>query len=302
MNRDKELPLALTERWTLPHPQWPQATWDLVLRHCSGEEWVQDLPDECIDLVYIDPPFATGREWKMQWDGGVTTSFADPVGDIEDYTQWLAQILAQVHRVLKPTGSLCVHLDWHAVHYVKVALDGIFGYSNFKNEIIWAYRTAGNSKRHFARKHDTILLYAKDVKEAKFNVLKQRSYLKKRYGYGAHYQEHFDPERQQYYTEVLMRDVWTDIPALKGCNRERVGYPTQKPLKLLERLILATTDPDDVVADFFCGSGTTLEAAVRHGRRFLGCDISQEAVTIARERLLRARKALAQMQLFEGEL
>ncbi len=281
----KDLPLALTPRWQLPQPEWSPVTWSTVLRCADAVDWLDEIPDGCLDLVYIDPPFATGKTWKMQWGHGQVRSFADPVSHVREYTSWLAGILQSIHRVLKDSGSLCVHLDWHAVHYVKVALDEIFGYDNFRNEIIWAYRTAGNSKNHFARKHDTILLYCKDCKKAKFYPQRQRSYLQKRYGYGEHYQEQYDPQKQQYYTEVLMRDVWTDISALKGCNRERVGYPTQKPLSLVQRLIAATTQPGDVVADFFCGSGTTLVAAGKMERRFLGCDVSSTAVSVAKQRL-----------------
>lgn len=282
------LPLAFQADFTDPQPEWGDELWQRVVRHCQAESWLEELPENSVDLVYIDPPFGTGRKLVMVDQSGVKRGFRDLPTDITAYVEWLTEILVLIRKVLKPTGSVFVHLDWRTVHYIKVEMDRIFGYDNFKNEIIWAYRTAGNSKRYFARKHDTILFYGKDGEKTKFFLPKERSYLKKRYNYGAHYPEYYDAETGRYYTNVLMRDVWTDIPALKGCNQEKVGYPTQKPLKLLERIIEATTEPGDIVADFFCGSGTTLVAAKRLGRHYFGCDSSLEAVNIARTRLLEA--------------
>lgn len=294
------LPLALTNEWHLPCLNWGESQWSRVVRCCDAVRWLEELPPETVDLVYIDPPFASGKTWSMGWKDGQTRSFNDYVSDVQQFAEWLSEPLRLIHRVLKESGSVFVHLDWHAVHYVKIAMDQIFGYDNFKNEVIWAYRTAGNSKRHFARKHDNILFYCKNQQKARFFPQKQRSYLKKHYGYGDHYRENYDPESQQYYTEVLMRDVWTDIPALKGCNRERVGYPTQKPLALLKRVITAVTEPGDVVADFFCGSGTTLVAAAQLQRRFFGCDISPDAVQVTRQRLQQYCDEGGQTSLFLG--
>lgn len=281
-------PLALREEFPEPSAWWDETLWQRVVRHCDAVSWLRELPENSVDLVYIDPPFGTGRKLVMVDKSGVERGFRDLLADVSAYVDWLSEVLKLIQRILKSTGSLFVHLDWRTVHYVKVAMDRIFGCDNFKNEIIWAYRTAGNSKKYFARKHDTILFYSKDWRKTKFFIPKERSYLKKQYNYGAHYPEYYDSETGQYFSEVLMRDVWSDISPLKGCNREKVGYPTQKPLKLLERIIEATTEPGDVVGDFFCGSGTTLVAAQHLGRRYFGCDSSREAVNIARARLLRS--------------
>jgi DNA modification methylase len=199
--------------------------------------------------------------------------------------------LAEMHRLLKPTGSLFVHLDWHAVHYVKLALDQLFGPRLFINEIIWAYRTGGTARRHLARKHDTILFYAR-TPHYKFHPLRERSALAHRYGFA---NAGVRIDAQGPYRMTRMRDVW-EIPALRGNMPERVAFPTQKPLALLERLVALVTEPGDTVGDLFCGSGTALVAALRGGRRALGADLSREALRLAAERLSAAAAPQASAQ------
>jgi len=243
------------------------------------------LPDACLDLIYADPPFNTGRRraqglpghvFNDRWPGGVRT-----------YLSFLEPRLREMHRLLKPTGTLYLHLDWHAVHYAKVLLDEIFGYDNFLNEIVWSYRTGGLCPRWFARKHDTLLVYARQRGRHTFHV--QRGGCFRTDGMN------FDDDGRPYKTTrngrlyfhadgPAITDVW-DIPFLSTVARERTGYPGQKPLALLERVVRASSNPGDIVADFFCGSGTTLVAAKRLGRHFLGCDASARAVAIARRRL-----------------
>jgi site-specific DNA-methyltransferase (adenine-specific) len=245
------------------------------------------LPDAGCDLIYADPPFGTG---KRQTGRNAAQEFSDfwP-GGVDGYLAFLRPRLEHFRRLLKATGTLYLHLDWHTVHYVKVYLDKLFGYENMLNEIIWSYRTGGRSTRWFARKHDTILVYARRAGRHRFNLLREgsfrtdgmqvdqdgRPYKNTRAG-----RLYFHPDGP------AMTDVW-EIPFLSTVSLERTGYPTQKPEALLERIIQASSNPDDVVADFFCGSGTALAVAQRLGRRWIGCDISPEAVDIARRRLAR---------------
>jgi len=210
-------------------------------------------------------------------------------GGPDRFLEFLRPRLVQMHRLLSPRGTLHVHLDWHAVHYAKVALDRIFGPDNFLNEIIWSYRTGGCSRRWFPRKHDTILVYARCAGRHTFQPQRGGAFrtdglktdssgrLYKNTTRGRLYFHHGGP---------LLTDVW-EIPFLSTVSRERTGYPAQKPEKLLERIVLAWSRPGDLVADFFCGSGTTAVVAARTGRRWLACDISPQAVQITRRRLAR---------------
>ncbi|HSW46755.1 MAG TPA: site-specific DNA-methyltransferase [Phycisphaerae bacterium] len=243
------------------------------------------LPSGSIDLIYADPPFFTG---KRRAHGGGRHAFTDCwSGGLTDYLAFLRSRLEEMRRLLKPSGALYVHLDWHAVHHVKIMLDEVFGSENFLNEIIWSYRTGGCSRRWFPRKHDTLLVYARRIGRHRFNILRDGVFRTD----GLKYDETGRPYkstragRLYFHREgPAITDVW-EIPFLSTVSRERVGYPTQKPEALLERVIRASTDGGDVVADFFCGSGTTLAVAARLGRRWLGCDVSPGAVRLSRRRL-----------------
>ena len=248
-------------------------------------EFMASLRAARCDLIYADPPFFTGKKHR-QADGRHQVRDCWPDG-LDGYLDFLRPRFEQMRRLLKPTGTLYVHLDWHAVHYVKAMLDEVFGYDHFLNEVIWSYRTGGRSTRWFARKHDTILLYARRVGRQKFNVLRDGAFRTD----GMNYDEQGRPYKQTQAGRLYfhpdgpaLTDVW-EIPFLSTVSRQRTGYPTQKPEALLERIIRASTDPGDVVADFFCGSGTTLAVAERLGRRWIGCDASPEAVRLARRRL-----------------
>lgn len=228
------------------------------------------------DLIYCDPPFFSGRTHRT-----AAVGFDDRwCGDLHGYLAWLMPRLEEMYRLLKPTGSLFLHLDWHAVHAVKVAMDRRVGRERFVNEVIWSYRTGGTGGRWLARKHDTLLFYARGT-DYKFHALRERSDLRHKYGF-ANAQVRVD-ERGPY-RMTRMRDVW-EISALRGNSPERVSYPTQKPLALLERIIALTTDPGDLVGDLLCGSGTTLVAAQRLGRRAIGADHNPEALDLATQRL-----------------
>lgn len=248
---------------------------------------MKTLPPGCCDLIYADPPFRTGRrrtgrseahEFQDAWPGG-----------LESYLAFLKPRLVEFRRLLKPSGSLYVHLDWRSVHYVKIELDRLFGAACFLNEIIWSYRTGGRSTRWFARKHDTILAYARRAGRQVFNVLREGAYrtdgLKRDPG-GRPYKQTRAGRLYFHADGPAMTDVW-EIPFLSTVSLERTGYPAQKPEALLERIIQAASRPGDVVADFFCGSGTTLVAAQRLGRAWIGCDVSREAVRLSEQRLAR---------------
>lgn len=267
---------------------------------------MRSLPSESIDLIYIDPPFFSGRNYncifgdddeirsfKDIWDGGLPT-----------YLAWLNARLWEMKRLLKTSGSIFIHLDWHAAQYVKCELDKIFGYDNFINEIIWGYDVGGKSKRHFARKHDNIFWYSK-AKDYFFDSKAVRVPMKsgeKSFGgrletdadgrkyrlvYGTK-DKNGNAKYYKYYLDEgkIPEDYWTDINSLQSKVTERIGYPTQKPEELLKRIISCASPEKGVVADFFSGGGTTVSVAEKLGRNWIGTDISRIAVSVARDRLL----------------
>lgn len=208
-------------------------------------------------------------------------------GGFREYLAFLQPRLEQARRLLARSGSLYLHLDWRTVHYVKCLADEIFGIENFLNEIVWSYRTGGRSDRWFARKHDTLLLYAKQAGRHVFHVERSGSFRTDGLLYDDAGRPYKNTRKGRLYFHPdgpACTDVW-EIPFLSTVSCERTGYPAQKPETLLERIIRTSTDPGQLVADFFCGSGTTLAVAKRLGRRYLGCDVSGEAVAITRRRL-----------------
>lgn len=239
------------------------------------------LPAACVDLLYLDPPFGTGRTFS-----DVSGSFDDRWGaGIQEYVAWLMQRVLACRRVLVPTGSLFVHLDRRAVHYVKVALDEHWGAACFRNEIIWHYTGGGRARRVFSHKHDTILWYSNDAATWTFNrdALRQ-PYLPTsgyaRSGIRSAAGKHYAPHPQG----TPPDDVW-DIPMINPMAAERVGYPTQKPERLLRRIITAASNVGETVADLCCGSGTTAVIAHRMGRRWIAADVSAAAVATTATRL-----------------
>jgi DNA modification methylase len=250
---------------------------------CDCLDLLAKLDDDSLDLVYIDPPFCTQGHRKR----GLDQAYLDQwPGGLDSYLEFLNPRLEQMRRILKATGTIFVHLDYRAVHYVKLALDRLFGYEHFLNEIIWSYRTGGVSKRWFSRKHQTILAYAKDSKRHKFHVQRNGQFRTDGLSYDEQGRPYKSTRRGRLYFDrrgPILTDVW-EIPFLSTVGRERAGYPDQKPIKLLERIITSCTDPDDRVADFFVGSGTTVLAANRLGRRWLGCDINPNAIKLADRR------------------
>ena len=290
------LPFQIVERVSFGHPDLP------ANRLIWGDNLhvMRQLPSESIDLIYIDPPFFSGRQYNIIFgDQNEVRSFTDIwEGGMPGYLIWLNARLYEMKRLLKKTGSIMIHLDEHAVHYVKVEMDKVFGYSSFVNEIIWHYTGGGRSKRYFSNKHDTILWYAKDGRNGRFffDVDAVRVPYKETSGYakggivsakGKRYLPH--PEG------TPVDDVW-DIPIVNPLSKERIGYPTQKPEALLERIIKSACPPDGIVADFFCGGGTTPAVAQRLGRRWIACDQSRVAVAVTADRLIRGAQQL-QMDL-----
>jgi site-specific DNA-methyltransferase (adenine-specific) len=252
---------------------------------CDNLVVLRELPAGACSLIYVDPPFGTGQRRKGA--GPDVPAFDDPyAGGIEAFVEFLRPRLEQMHRVLSERGSLYLHLDWRTVHHVKVLLDTIFGRENFLNEIIWSYRTGGGCQRWFARKHDTLLLYAKRAGHHVFNVLREGEFRTRGLNVDEEGRPYKMTRRGRLYFHPdgpAMTDVW-EIPFLSTVAKERNGYPSQKPEALLERIIRASSEEGDRVADFFCGSGTTLAVAKRLGRRYLGCDINPAAIEIAAQR------------------
>jgi site-specific DNA-methyltransferase (adenine-specific) len=243
------------------------------------------LDDGCCDLIITDPPFYTGRRQEGGRNKtGQALSYDDLWEDHDQYIAFMQTRLIEAHRLLSPTGTVIVHLDYRAVHEIKIELDRIFGRERFINEIIWHYTGGGRAKRYFSRKHDTLLWYGKGESWT-FNIDEVRVPYKETSGFarggivgqsGKRYYPHPDG--------TPVDDVW-DIPMVNPLSRERCGYPSQKPLRLLERLVLALSNEGDLIFDPFCGSGTTAIAAAGKGRRWIGCDESPDAVEATKSRL-----------------
>lgn len=292
-----------------------------VIHHGDNLDILRTLPDECVDLIYLDPPFNTNRtrrgtsrssdaasasDAQRGSPTGAAITFDDRFASTAAYIDFMRPRCVEFARVLKPTGSLYHHCDYRAVHHVKVMLDGILGESSFLNEIIWVYESGGRARRHFHRKHDTLLLYAPGAvggaytfngaaiaaprnrcpacgsERTKWNNLKKHDD-----GTGRVYRTiRSNGKEYRYYDDepTTPSDVW-HINHLQQKDPERADYPTQKPLALLERIIKVSSNESDLILDPFAGSGTTLVAAQSLDRRWIGIDKSESACAIAAERL-----------------
>jgi DNA modification methylase len=252
------------------------------------------LGDGCLDAIYIDPPFGTGAVRH-----GKGHAYPDRADDPDAFVDWLGPYLAHSHRALRRTGSLMVHLDYRAVHYVKIALDRLFGRDLFVNEIVWCYSVGGKSRRGFGRKHDTILWYARSADWAFYPDairVPRRAGSHMRLVDGV--QEKTDRRTGRVYrypvaAGKIPEDWWTDVETLNHSDRERTGWPSQKPERLVERLIRAVTVPGDRVADWFAGSGTTAAVAQRLGRGFITVDRESAAIDVCLARLTQQGTRLA---------
>ena len=250
--------------------------------------FLKELTDDSVDLVYLDPPFNSNRDRVTVGMRSQVRCFVDVwKGGSPEYLEFLFDRLVELRRILKSTGSLYLHCDPTESHYVKVMMDRVFGRKNFRNEIAWCYSGPANTKRYFPRKHDIILFYAMSDE---YTHNETRVPHGGKLSVGGKSSWAGSKRDATVYTQrgKLLEDWWRDIPALQRNERERCGFPTQKPLRLLERIIQASSNKGDLVLDPFVGSGTTAMAAHRLERRFIGMDMSKGAIDTATTRLNRA--------------
>jgi DNA modification methylase len=325
----------------------PSSLLDTRVIYCGDcLDQLQKLPAACVDLIYIDPPFNSNRNYEVFWgETKEKRAFEDRHASTQAYIDFMRPRCVELARILKKTGSFYYHCDWHASHYVKVMLDQTFGENNFRNEIVWRRATAkSQSYDGFPNNHDSIFFYAGEGStfHRQFTPLSEER-IKKHYCYkdpdgrrfsvtdltgeglrnGATGQpwrgfdpnsiqrhwgrppaelEQLDKEGRIYWPQtkgawprmkrhleemagVQVNTIWDDIPPVNARALERLGYPTQKPLELLERIINASSNPNDTVLDAFCGCGTALVAAQNLGRQWIGIDISPTACWVMAKRL-----------------
>lgn len=234
------------------------------LIHGDCLEVMRDLDEASIDLIYMDPPFNTGKKWI-----GKAGSFDDKFTSLDDYLDFMIIRLQECKRIMKEIASIYLHIDPSISHYLKVEMDKIFGIKNFRNEIAWCYSNIGVApKRQFPRKHDILLFYSKSNK-SKFNQISYSHWISGK--------------------DSKPCDWWIDILSFNGFMKPKddkhLGYPTQKPLALLERIIKASSNSNDLILDPFVGSGTTCLAAKLLGRKYIGIDKSLDAIKLSQSRL-----------------
>ncbi len=314
------LPTQVVERTSFGHPDLEpnRLFWG------DNLHVMRQLPPESIDLIYIDPPFFSGKQYNVIFgDQNELRSFIDIwEGGLPGYLIWLNARLYEMKRLLKKTGSIYVHLDWHAVHYVKHEMDKIFGVDNFRNEIAWKRDAAGKGaktvSKQWPRVYDSILLYSKtsdwffkqqfnavsplQIKEYHYQDPDGRRFKRTTLGdysdksiadmekQGLIYVSSTGKKYKKYYLDqarVTIDSIWTDIFGFGviTSSKERIGYPTQKPEALLTRIIRASSEEGGAVADFFVGGGTTPVVAQKLGRTWIACDQSRVAVAITADRL-----------------
>ena len=254
----------------------------------DAREGLKRMQDENLraQLCYIDPPYLTGRNFGA-YDDRLSA---------QDYYAMMRQVLQGIYAVLDDAGSIFVHIDERTHARLRLMLDDIFGEENFRNEVIWAYRTGGRATEHFSRKHDVILYYVKSD-AAYFDAMQD---AQPRTDARSNHMKHAVDENGRSYRSILSHgkeyryyddepvppsDVWDDIPHLQQRDPERTGYPTQKPQRLLERIIKCASRPGDLVLDVFAGSGTTLAAARALDRCFIGMDSSPQSAQTIQNRL-----------------
>lgn len=307
---------------------------------------LRHLPDACVDLAYIDPPFNSNRNYEVFWgETKEKRAFDDRHASTQAYIEFMRPRCVEIARVLKPTGSFYYHCDWHASHYVKVMLDQIFGESNFQNEIVWKRSTAHSDARqgskHFGRLHDVLLFYTGGSDDYTWNQLYlplTDEYVDSHYsnidengrrfrwdnltgpggaakgnaffevlGVTRHWR--YSPENMQALIDngrvaippkgkipalkrylddskgIALQSVWDDLSPVNSQAKESLGYPTQKPVALLERIVRASSNENDIVLDAFCGCGTALVAAQNLRRQWVGIDVSPTACRVMAKRL-----------------
>ena len=250
-----------------------------------------------IDLIYIDPPFATGADFSFMTSVGESEqkslkeqslieekAYRDTWGKgIDSFITMIYERLVVMRDLLAGNGSIYVHCDWRVTQFIRSILDEVFGSSKFVNEIIWSYKSGGATNTRYGRKHDSIHFFSKNEQYI-FNTTKDKSYNR---GFKPYRFKDVKENRDEigWYTLVNARDVW-EINMVGRTSSERIDYPTQKPEALLERIIQTSSNRNSLIADFFCGSGTTMTVAEKLGRRWIGCDLGRWGVHISRKRLL----------------
>jgi len=320
----------------------PSAVVDTRVIYCGDNlDQLKKFPDQCVDLIYIDPPFNSNRNYEVFWgETKEKRSFEDRHVSTQAYIDFMRPRCVELHRVLKNTGSFYYHCDWHASHYVKIMLDQIFGENQFLNEIIWKRTSGRKSERQYPRIHDILFFYARgnrwtwnppkvlqtpetvrghDIMHDENGPYRLSDFSgagegpARRFGdkeiappKGRHWM--FDqvgvddlmakgriafskngmPRLKTYVKDlpgIDIGDLWLDIEPINSAAAERLGYPTQKPLSLLERIIKGSSNPNDIVLDAFCGCGTALVAAENLGRQWIGIDISPTACRVMAKRM-----------------
>lgn len=254
------------------------------------------LADASVDMIYLDPPFFTQRVQSLSDANGEKHEFSDVWASLDEYLGYMKSRIAEMKRILKHTGGIFLHCDTSASHHLRLLLDEIFGAENFRSEIIWSYKRWSNSKKGLLPGHQTIFYYTKG-KDFKFNTLYGNYSATTNIDQILQKRERNKSGKSIYKRDekgcvvsaeekkgVPLSDVW-EIPFLNPNAKERTGYPTQKPIELLERIIRISTDEGDCVLDPFCGSVTTLVSAKLLGRSYIGIDTSADAIDISKTRL-----------------
>lgn len=257
---------------------------------------LKSISDETVDLIYLDPPFFTQKKQILSSSAGKKYEFSDIWESRGEYLDYIGTRLAEMKRILKESGSIFLHCDTTASHYLRVLLDDVFGEANFRSEIIWSYKRWSNSKKGLLPNHQTIFFYSKTA-NYKFNMIYGQYSPTTNIDQILQERERNSAGKAVYKRDksgnivsskekkgVPASDVW-EIPFLNPKAKERTGYPTQKPIELLERIINVASNKGDLVLDPFCGSGTTLVAAKLLGRKFIGIDTNPDAVALTEERL-----------------
>ena len=266
------------------------------------QQVLADFPEHSVDLIYVDPPFFSNRYYEIIWGNGYELkAFEDRwKGGIENYIAWMEPKIRECHRILKATGSMYLHCDWHANAHLRLLMDGIFGENNFRNEIIWCYSRATSPRQKvWGRMHDTLFFYTKSDNYT-FNVdavrLPYSESSRAREGYRKmfHKKDDLKGGRCKLGENGKFPEDWWQIPFIRPNAQERLGYPTQKPEKLLERIMLASSSPTDIVLDPMCGCGTAIAVAHKLGRRWIGIDVSPIACKVMVARMQKLGVGIAE--------
>jgi len=232
-----------------------------------------DLSIDPVDLVYLDPPYSSESEDEYYGVGK----------DLKEFVEYMSERMKNLKKLMKPDSNILVHMDYKAIHYIKVMMDEVFGRDNFRNEIIWCFSNPASAKRWLPRKHNSILWYG--MGNYVFNQPRIPYKTKMNVGGAAAWSKEKIPWEQYEAKGKLLEDWWTDIPALCRNEPEKTGYATQKPNKLMQRVVEIWSNPGDRVLDPFCGSGSLVEAAFSLGRHGIGSDKNPKAIEIAMKRL-----------------